>query len=128
MNSCTEDELVTKLQVPYYLAQRIIKYRDLLGGYVSYDQLADVYGFNNYELDTSRIIINFDHDLVKKINLNESEFKEIISHPYIDKYTTQAILEYRKFMKSIKTIDELVENNVIAGEKMERIQPYLEVK
>jgi competence protein ComEA len=128
INSCTKAELITKLQIPDYLADRVIKYRNLLGGFNDYSQFSEIYGFNPQKIDTNRIKIHFDQDRIEKINLNNGEFKEIISHPYIDKYTTNAILEYRKFMKTITSLDELKENNVLTDDDIKKIKPYVTLK
>lgn len=125
INNCSESELQTKLQIPESLAARIIKYRDLLGGFVNFRQLSDVYGFNTNNIDTARIKLSFNPEHIKKIDLNHSDFKKIVSHPYIDKYKTNAILEYRKFMTTIKTLEELKDNNVLTEQDINRLRPYL---
>lgn len=125
MNSCTVDELTRKMQLPDDLAERIIKYRKMLGGFVDESQLKEVYGFEVSRIDTNRILLSFNNDHIKKIDVNNGSFGDFVRHPYIDKYTANAILEYRKFMKTISTLEELENNNVIKTEMVKKIAPYL---
>ena len=53
------------------ISQRIIKYGDLLGGYINIDQLYEVYGFKKYEKLKNRFFIRKDFKQ-KKIKKNKS--------------------------------------------------------
>jgi DNA uptake protein ComE-like DNA-binding protein len=64
---------------------------------------------------------------IKKINLNQASYKELISHPYITKSASYAILQYREFSDSIEHIDELFLNQIIDRDCFSRVAPYLSV-
>lgn len=109
-------------------SRRIIKYRDLLGGFYSIDQLWEVYGMDSLKYNCLRNNCLIDTSLIQAINLNGSGFKELISHPYLEKPETYAILQYREFTGLIKSPQELEINQILDHDSFSRIRPYLSVR
>ena len=107
------------------LSSRIIKYRRLLGGFVSLEQLKEVYGLHEsaYILLQERVFA--DTSGLTKININKSNIKELLKHPYLDRYDIQAIMKFKEIEGRISGISELVENKVLSADKANRISPYL---
>ncbi|MDD4141678.1 MAG: helix-hairpin-helix domain-containing protein [Bacteroidales bacterium] len=77
-------------------AGRIVKYRSRLGGFLYKSQLLEVYGFTQETLDKISSKITVDKSLVKKLDVNSLEFKEILRHPYIDYEMTKVIVNKRR--------------------------------
>ena len=63
------------------LAKRIVKYRDLLGGFYSIDQLSEVYGLSEQTLKQLADKVTVDVSKIKKIDLNFSDLNEFSRHP-----------------------------------------------
>ena len=107
------------------LSSRIIKYRKLLGGFVSAGQLREVYGLQEetYNLIVKRVFV--DSSMLNRININDADFKRLSKHPYITHYDIQAILKYKELKGRINNISELVENKVLSADKAKKISPYL---
>ena len=107
------------------LSGRIIKYRRLLGGYASIDQLKEVYGLpvETYELIKDKIFA--DSSMIAKINVNSAGYKELSHIHYFEKYEVTAILKYREIKGRIKCITDLTENKLITPEKARKVRPYL---
>ena len=107
------------------LSARIIKYRRLLGGYASTDQLKEVYGLpvETFELIKGRIFA--DSSMITKININSAGYKELSHIHYFEKYELTAILKYREIKGRIKCITDLTENKLITPEKASKVRPYL---
>jgi DNA uptake protein and related DNA-binding proteins len=107
------------------LSARIIKYRRLLGGYASTDQLREVYGLSveTYELIKCKIFA--DSSMITKININSAGYKELSHIHYFEKYEVTAILKYREIKGRIKCITDLTENKLITPEKAGKVGPYL---
>jgi competence protein ComEA len=107
------------------LSSRIIKYRKLLGGFVSPEQLKEVYGLSEetFNLLTGRIYA--DSSMIIGIEINDSGFKELSKHPYLKRYDIQAILKYRELKGHISGTNELVENKIITAGTAKKISPYL---
>ena len=125
LNTCDSASLESLPGLGPVLSARIIKYRNLLGGYASVDQLKEVYGLSE---DTYNLVSGFlraDPALVRKIQINNADYKQLIRMPYLERSEISAILKYKELMQKINNIDELIENKIITIEKAAKISPYL---
>ena len=109
-------------------AGRIVKYRELLGGYVRIDQLCEVYGFPEKTLDLIRDRIVLDTSAIRKILLDSASFRDLLRHPYLELEEVKSLVNYRDFKQDISTLLELRQNQVLPDSTLERIAPYLELK
>lgn len=104
-------------------AKRIIKYRSLLGGFYSIEQLKEVYGFTDSLFIAIKNYVKTDASLITKLNINTENFKELNAHPYISYEETKAIFNYRRKNGTIKSQDQLKE--IVGAETLNKIIPYL---
>lgn len=109
-------------------AGRIVKYRELLGGYVRIDQLYEVYGFPEKTLDLIRDRIVLDSGAIRKILLDSASFRDLLRHPYLELEEVKSLVNYRDFKQDISTLMELRQNQVLPDSTLERIGPYLDLK
>jgi competence protein ComEA len=125
INNCDSASLVSLPGIGPVLSVRIIKYRHLLGGYASVDQLKEVYGLpaETFELIKGRIYA--DSSTIIKININSAGYKEIIHLPYFEKYEVTAILKYRELKGKVTALADLTANKIITAEKAFKVRPYL---
>jgi len=107
------------------LSARIIKYRNLLGGYARVEQLNEVYGLppETFELIKNRITA--DSTFITRININTTDYKELSQIRYLDKYELSSILKYRQLKGKIEGMTELVDKKIISKEKALKVGPYL---
>jgi len=110
------------------LSRRIIKYRDLLGGFYSITQLKEVYGLKPEVFQKIEQQVRIDTLVIKKINLNFISFEELSEHPYIGKNQARKIIKFRSENGEIKRSSVLVEKGIITSIQMKKIAPYLELK
>ena len=106
-------------------ASRIVKYRDLLGGYASIDQLKEVYGMDEDRYQNIIPYVDLDID-ISKININKLEFKELLKHPYLNYKQVQAINNLRRKKGDIKSLNELSVLIEFSEDDLTRLNPYLE--
>lgn len=105
-------------------AFRIIKYRDILGGFYSHEQLNEVFGMDSLKY---RSLLNYtfiDTLLIKKININTVDESLLRSHPYINSHTARSISYYRKISGEIRSFEELKDNGVLSPEIYEKCKWY----
>ncbi|MBR1770027.1 MAG: helix-hairpin-helix domain-containing protein [Bacteroidales bacterium] len=109
-------------------ARRIYKYGQLLGGYVSIEQLKEVYGMSDslYEMIKPHFVLN--NRQVRKININTDNIKELSSHPYIDYYLAKAIINFRKSYGDFAQIEDLKKVHIMTEEDYKRIEPYVSIE
>lgn len=128
LNRCDTAALISLPGIGPVLSVRIIKYRNLLGGYVRVEQLKEVYGLSGetYELIKDRCFA--DTAAVRRVNINTSGYKELCRVPYLEKYEVAAILKYREIKGSVGRMADLTENNILSSEKAEKSGPYIDFR
>lgn len=125
LNSADTVDLMTLPGIGTVYAQRILKYRDLLGGYYSKEQLLEVYNLKEETYSGISAKVKVDTLLVKKLRINFSDYKELIKHPYLKKEHVRAILKQREELGPFNSVLELKKNKVFDQERIERIEPYI---
>lgn len=105
-------------------AKRIIKYRDLLGGYYSINQLSEVYGIPPELAGKIYNYIIVDTLKIRMLLLNSADFKKVNAHPYISFDQTKMIFKLRSRQKIIVS-DQLIENKIFSSEEIIKLRHYL---
>ncbi len=103
-------------------AKRILKYKNILGGFVAVEQLKEVYGFNEELFEKVKDLVTIEASLIKKIDLNKDDFKTINKHPYLSYELTKAIFDQRR--KTPITAANLKEI-INEGSVYNKLLPYL---
>lgn len=105
-------------------ASRIVKYRELLGGYVRKEQLLEVYGIDAELYARISPYIEPDSHCVK-LQVNRAEFRELLRHPYLNYGQVQAIVNLRRRKGDILSISELGMLDAFTSDDIWRLEPYL---
>lgn len=88
-------------------ANRIVKYRNLLGGFCHIEQLKEVYGIDEAKYELLKDWFSVDTAKISKIQINILSAKELAAHPYISFSQAEVMLKLRKIKGKIKSWDEL---------------------
>lgn len=107
-------------------ARRIVRYRERLGGFVSTDQLLEVYGFTPELLDHIRPHLTLDTGNLRKINVNTLALKQLIKHPYMDYYFARDLVNLRSRGVTFSSPDDLRAVPSCSDTLLMRLLPYLE--
>lgn len=126
LNSCDSAALEALPGIGPVLSSRIIKYRNLLGGFVNVGQLKEVYGLSEETFNIISSMIIADSLAVRKIRINEADYRELIRHPYFEKNEVASILKYRELAGDITDIGTMIDNNLISAETAGKIKGYLD--
>jgi DNA uptake protein ComE-like DNA-binding protein len=103
---------------------RIIKYRKLLGGYVSVAQLNEVYGLKEETVDLIQDRLLVDTMTLIRLDLNHATFRELLKHPYLEYTDVKALFAYRDFAGTIHSVRELQDNFILADSVLQKVLPY----
>lgn len=125
LNSADTTSLIRLRGIGPVYANRIIKYRDLLGGFYSKAQLLEVYNFPPDTFLELEDFISTDTMLIKKIRINFAEFAELLKHPYLNKEQVQEILKYRESNGSFIYLSQIQLVPSIDALTYNRIQHYI---
>jgi len=107
------------------LANRIIKFRNFLGGFVEIDQVKEVYGIKEDVFIKFRNRLCVDTLLVKKLDINFYSFKDLVKHPYINSNTANAILKHRSEYGIFQNQKDLRDKGFLNDSILGKILPYL---
>ena len=128
INTATEIDFQKLKGIGEAYSKRIVAYREKLGGFVSVEQLREVYGMTDELYNSISANLKIGSEPIRTININTADFKTLVSHPYIDKNIASAILNYRDFAKTIKSTDELVKQKAISQSDYDKISKYISVE
>jgi DNA uptake protein ComE-like DNA-binding protein len=109
-------------------ANRIIKYRDLLGGFYSPEQLKEVYGLQDQQYEEIIRHVFIDTSFLRRMNLNTVKREALLMHPYLTAYQADAIIAYRDYKGEWKDIQEIMRNQLLPDSVFKRIRPYLKIE
>jgi competence protein ComEA len=128
LNQADSTQFISVYGIGSKLSIRIIKYRDKLGGFISTDQLTEVYGLDTAvikELKKNSFIAE-DYK-PKTLEINTITEKELAAHPYIKYSIAKAITAYRFQHGNFKSIGDLSKIAIIDQSAFEKIKPYLSI-
>jgi competence protein ComEA len=126
LNMADTAQLKTIFGIGEKLSMRIIKYRDKLGGFVSMNQLKEVYGLDSVVISELKQHAFLDEKFdVKKIDINTFDEKQLASHPYFTK-TAKSIVAYRFQHGKFKTPDDIRNVGTLDEHTIQKIIPYLQ--
>lgn len=125
LNSADSVDFVGLRGIGPVFASRIIKYRELLGGYYSSFQLTEVYNFPRETYEGLKHQLWADTVRIKKIRINYAEYRELIRHPYLEKEDVEKIIGFRDSFGIIGSPNVLYTEKVLDSMVFFRIKPYL---
>jgi competence ComEA-like helix-hairpin-helix protein len=128
LNSADTTLLMQVKGIGHGYARAIIRFRKSTGGFVSVDQLNEIYGMRPENFEKIRSFCTVNLDLVKKIEVNKASVERLNSHPYLSFYQAKAIYELRRNKGKLHDINELKILQEFSPEGLLKIQPYLSFK
>jgi competence protein ComEA len=105
------------------LASRIIRYRNLLGGFYSVSQLHEVYGLAEEHFKTALPYLNVDCELLRRFNLNFATLRDLGRHPYIGFRTARKIIKLRDEKGKYSSVEDL--SGIMTTDSLEKLKHYL---
>ncbi len=127
LNNFSEEEFIKLGGFWKNNAGRIVKYRKLLGGFSSMEQLSEVYGVKAEYYTAEINDIYIDTEKIVRLNINFAEKTELI-HPYLSYTDIDKIIDYRNKNGAYKNISDLKEKSILSIEIFNKIKPYLTLK
>ena len=109
------------------LAERIIKYRDALGGFYSITQVSEVYGIRDTTFDKIKELLFVKSVAIKKRNINTVDLQQL-RMPYIPNNVANAIIQYREKNGRFSSVDQLKNIPIIDDDLFLKIEPYLTIE
>jgi DNA uptake protein ComE-like DNA-binding protein len=127
INQATQDDLIKIYGIGEAISLRILKQKESLGGFVSMEQMKDVWGLS------PEVIANLNNHFkvaalpnLKKIAINDASLKELSQFFYFKYTLAKEIVTYRSMNGNIKNIEDLTKIKGFPVDKAKIIDLYLE--
>ena len=127
INNATQADLIQIYGIGEALSNRILLEKEKLGGFVSMEQMAFVWGLSE------EVIVNLNKKFVvivkpaiKKININSATIKELAQFPYFRYALAKAIVTERSMKGDFKNYEDLLKIRGFPADKSKIIDLYLE--
>ena len=127
INKATAEDLIKIYGIGEAIAERILKQKESLGGFVAMEQLSEVWGLSPEVIGNLNkhfkvfVVPNF-----KKIDINNASIKELAQFPYFKYGLAKQIVTYRSMNGDIHTIEDLTKIKGFPVDKAKIISLYLD--
>jgi competence protein ComEA len=110
------------------ISQRILKYRDALGGFYDVNQLYEVYNMDSIVAERL-IAVSFinSETTLRRLNINKADKKTLAIHPYISTPAAAAIVAYRLKHGDFHAVEELRKISQVDSVTFHKVKTYLTV-
>jgi competence protein ComEA len=125
INSASKEALQEISGIGPAFSDRIVKYRNILGGFYSKDQYAEVYGLIDESLAALESHTLIDLGSIEKIKINSISKPEMKKHPYFKKWEVVSAILSKRDKERLSSLYFLVEDEVVALEELEKMEAYV---
>jgi len=128
LNKAEAKDIHKATNLEYKLAYRIVNFRKKLNGFLSFNQLNDVYNLSEEDIKKvkQKFVLKTTPN-IKKININLASASELAELVYINEYMAVNIVDERVLREGYKSLDELKYVTHFPIEKLDRIKLYLTI-
>lgn len=107
------------------LSQRIISFRDKLGGFYKIEQVAETFGLPDSTFKKIKQWLQLNNTLVKQLNVNTATLDDLKAHPYIRYAIANVIVQYRNQHGNFSAVSDLKKIMLITDEVYNKMEPYI---
>lgn len=127
INLATKEDLIKVYGIGEGLSERILKQKEIFGGFVSMEQMGDIWGLSPEVVE--KLKAQFKIEIipnVKRIKINDASAKELSQFPYFRYPLNKEIVTYRSMNNRISNSEDLIKIKGFPVEKVKIIEKYLE--
>lgn len=128
INSADTSSLIALPGIGSKLANRIIAFRDKLGGFYKVEQVAETYALPDSTFQKIKEKLAISNPALKQININTATMEELKMHPYIRYNIANAIIQYRNQHGNFTSVGDLKKILIITGDIYSKLEPYLTIR
>jgi competence ComEA-like helix-hairpin-helix protein len=128
INNADTSALIALPGIGSKLAQRIINFRDKLGGFYTVQQVTETFGLPDSTFQKIKTRLAANDKTVKKININTATLDELKVHPYIRYNIANAIVQYRSQHGNFTSVVGIKNIMLITDDLFNKLEPYLTVQ
>lgn len=125
LNSASIEDLMNVKGIGPFFAKQIIKKRDELGGFYTYEQLLEVWKVDEEKLANWSPFLEVNTTKINKLNVNEATIEELEKHPYISWNLANSIVKFKEQNGNYTKIEQLKKSALMTADMFEKLKPYL---
>jgi len=127
INKATQEDLIKIYGIGEAISLRILKLKESLGGFVSMEQMKDVWGLSPEVIENlnSHFKVSESPSL-KKIDINNASIKELSQFPYFNYQLAKQIVTFRSMNGDFKNVNDLTKIKGLSIDKANIIALYLD--
>nr|WP_288835504.1 helix-hairpin-helix domain-containing protein [uncultured Flavobacterium sp.] len=127
INQATQEDLIKVYGIGDAISMRILKFKESLGGFVSMEQMKDVWGLSPEVIEHLNASFKVGTTSnIKKIDINNASVKELAQFPYFKYSLAREIVIYRSMNGDIKNASDLTKIKGMSIENANIIALYLD--
>ena len=127
INTADTAELIALPGIGSKLSQRILNFRDKLGGFDKVEQIGETFGLPDSTFQQLRPRFTVKPGTVHQININTATVDEMKAHPYLRYAFANAIVQYRLQHGNYFGVEDLKKIMLVTDEWYAKAAPYLKV-
>jgi len=127
LNSADSSSLCRVPGIGPYQAQKIIRWRQRLGGFHSASQLIEFGILDSLALVEITPHVHWGLNELKRININYTGLEELRAHPYISYSLARNIIDFRERVRLFKKVEELMNIELVDAVLFSKLAPYFVV-
>ena len=105
-------------------ARRIVGYRELLGGFYTVEQLAEVYGIDEERYNSLSPWFKVDTTRIRPLPVNQLSYKELLRHPYLNTSQVRQLDRLRR-KAPLQSWNDFILLEEFSTVDYQRLRPYL---
>ena len=105
-------------------ARRIVGYRELLGGFYTVEQLAEVYGIDEERYNSLSPWFKVDTTRIRPLPVNQLSYKELLRHPYLNSSQVRQLDRLRQ-KAPLQSWNDFILLEEFSTVDYQRLRPYL---
>ena len=125
LNKVSADSLTNISGIGPVLSERIVKFRNNLGGFININQLKEVYGLEETVIEEIGRNTTLDSLLIQPVDINNDSVKHISKHPYISFKLARIIVAYKNQHGPYAKIEEIKNIKIVSDTLFMKLEPYL---
>ncbi len=110
------------------LSNRIISFREKLGGFYSIEQVAETFGLPDSVFQKIKPALQLHEKNIKQININTASLDELKQHPYIRYNLANLVVQYRTQHGNFSAINDIKKIMTVTDELYNKLAPYLTIE
>jgi competence protein ComEA len=110
------------------LAQRIINFRDKLGGFYKTAQIGETFGLPDSTFQKLKARFTINSLSIKQFNINTATVEEMKTHPYIRYVLANAIVQYRTQHGNFTAVTDIKNIMTVTEQQYDKAAPYLTIQ